>query len=93
MIKRIILTVILLGIVIGSGKMIADSYRLIAHDRLAVSQLEDSDENVIALNSSTRLIKFMPWIQFFIICGTLYFIWNGYFRRKYKELIAKEKQE
>ena len=88
MIKRIIFTVILLAIVIGVGNIIGDSYRLIAHDRIAVSQLEDSDENYVGMNASTRMMKFMPWIQFFIIVGVLWFIWAGYVKRKIKKFKA-----
>ena len=93
MIKRIILTVILLGIVIGINTMIADSYRLVVQDRLAVSQLEDSDLNVVALNSSTRMMKFMPWISFFIVSGLLYFIWGNYVKKKYNEITTENKKE
>jgi len=92
MVKRIIITILVLGVVIGVGNMIGDSYRLIAHDRLAVSQLEDSDENVIALNASTRMIKYMRIIQLVIIILTLWFIWGKYLKEKYKEIIVEESE-
>lgn len=89
MIKRIIITIIILGVVIGVGNIIGDSYRVMAHDRIAVSQLEDSDENLVALNASTRMIKYMKLIQLVLILSILWMIWGKYLKNKYKEVIKE----
>lgn len=91
-ISRLIITIIVLGLVIGAGKIIGDSYRVGIHDRIAVSQLEDSDENLVALNASTRMVRYMRGIQFVIVLIALWIIWGKYLKTKGKYLKTKYKE-
>ena len=89
MFKRIVFTIIALGVVIGAGMVIGDSYRLMTHDNLAVSQLEDSNENVVQLNASTRMIRYMRLIQVVVVLILLWLIWNKYLKAKWKVMAVE----
>lgn len=87
MIKWIIIVALILVANLGLKPLLVDSQQIIVTDRLAVAQLEDSDENAIAMRANERVAG---WVTPVFITGSIALIGLGLYsdRKKIKEAMG-----
>ncbi len=86
MIKRIIISVVFCMILVGTYSIFDTSYHTIVTNEVAVNQVEDSDENFIAMrhvDAPKTAVSILMWGLMF---GVLYVIWANPIKKQIEYL-------